>query len=111
MEFKRKPSDAVWQGAMRSEVMEAVRLAPSATNSQPWRFTVDDHRLTVFRDTAALSIIPPSRKPFFNTIDVGISLCFLELALTHAGLHFERTITKPSRGGRLEELAVYQLDQ
>jgi nitroreductase len=63
--------------------LEPVRLAPSATNSQPWHFSGDGDALLVSRERLGLL-----REPFMgrmNQIDIGIALCHLDLSLSHCG--------------------------
>ena len=52
------------------ELTLAVRMAPSAMNAQPWRFTLENER--TLRIAVALST---------QRVDLGIALCHAELAL------------------------------
>lgn len=90
--FKRKEISELWDGGFDTAVKDAVRLSPSACNSQPWRYESKGDNITVYRYTKAKSIMPPLVKPYFNTIDIGISLCHLEAALEHEGYVFTREI-------------------
>ncbi|MBM7624630.1 nitroreductase family protein [Sporohalobacter salinus] len=60
------------------EIFEAVRVAPSAANSQPWRFELDGEKIHVFLDNRGLI------KSYFlgeiNKVDIGIALKHLEIA-------------------------------
>jgi nitroreductase len=59
--------------------LEAARLAPSASNRQPWRFDVRDDSITVFVRT---------RGPEFNVskrLDCGIAMLHLEVAAADCG--------------------------
>ncbi len=109
-EFKRKSKEEIWQGEFDSDVMEAVRLAPSAMNTQSWRFVSDKQQIKVYRSNKIRSFIPVSFLGYFNTIDLGISLCFLEIALQYKGYQFERQLTEveKSKSG-LVEIATYQI--
>ncbi len=55
-------------------MMQAARMAPSAVNSQPWRFMVYQNRIHVF---AKKEKLPFSR---FTAFDIGIALCHISLA-------------------------------
>ena len=57
--------------------LEAVRLAPSATNSQPWHFLHDGEQLHVYQVIQG----PLKRMTLgrMNCIDMGIALCHLAL--------------------------------
>lgn len=55
--------------------LEALRLAPSATNSQPWFVTHDGDTLHVWREE--LGLIKQRTLGRMNKIDTGIGLCHL----------------------------------
>lgn len=80
-EFRRKPMDRVTDLAdsKSQELLEAVRLAPSASNSQPWFVTGDDDGFKFGRDK--LGLIKSVLYDKMNLIDMGIALCHFELAL------------------------------
>lgn len=62
--------------------LEAVRLAPSASNTQPWRVVMrDENTLHFFYKEASK----------FSAIDMGIALCHFEMACRelNMGGHFE----------------------
>ena len=102
-EYSRKELSDIWTGKAMPEVARAVRLAPSACNSQPWRFLAAEDKLEIWQETKYMTIMPPQKKAYFNAIDMGILLCFLELSLAHEGISFERKLCKPNdkQGTRL----------
>lgn len=105
-EFRRKTGEEIWPGG--GETAETVRLAPSACNSQPWRFVREAGVLRVFRETELRTIIPRSRRPLFNGIDLGISLFYLETALKHQGRAFTRRLLPDGKmQGSLVPIAEY----
>ena len=55
--------------------LEALRLAPSATNSQPWYVTHDGDTLHIWREE--LGLIKQRTLGRMNKIDMGIGLCHL----------------------------------
>ncbi len=55
--------------------LEAVRLAPSAINLQPWRFSGTPERIT----------LRATRRTAFTAIDLGIAMVHFSLAAEHAG--------------------------
>lgn len=55
--------------------LEALRLAPSATNSQPWFVTHDGDTLHIWREE--LGLIKQRTLGRMNKIDIGIGLCHL----------------------------------
>jgi hypothetical protein len=61
--------------------LNAARLAPSATNRQPWKFDVDDRSITVNVRT---------NSPDFNVskrLDCGIAMIHIEIAALNFGIH------------------------
>lgn len=111
-DFRRKPLADIWSGAFDPLVTEAVRLAPSACNSQPWRFASAEHKIQVYRDPKAKSFIPPGQRAFLNTIDVGISLCFLDVALQHGDYAYSRVLQTADKAARgWLRLAEYLIDE
>jgi len=112
-EFRRKQLGAVWSGVFDPEVAAAARLAPSACNSQPWRFTSAGGQIQVYRNPHAKSFIPPGgKRRFFNSIDLGISLCFLDIALLHGDYAFNRTLAaEEETGPGLIKIAEYQISR
>ena len=88
---KRKPLDEIWQGEL-TEYANIVRFAPSACNSQPWIVENHGDRLSVYRykKPGKRGIMPAAKVSFYNRIDMGIFLCFLELCLEREGILFDR---------------------
>lgn len=58
------------------EVLENVRLAPSAVNKQPWKIIKENNNLHIYNDS----------KIDMNKIDIGIALSHLELTAKEKGL-------------------------
>lgn len=108
-QFRRKSKAEIWQGDFDPDVVEAVRLAPSACNSQPWRVSCDGNQIKVYRNTKVKSFVPFVNLSNFNPIDMGICLYFLETALAHKGYAFERTLLpqQEDSGQSLIEIAKY----
>jgi len=109
-EFKRMNTKDIWQGTFDPEVQEALRLAPSASNTQPWRVFGEGKRISVFRGTNLKTFLSAKLLPYFNTIDMGIALFILETALLEKGYRFDRTIKPdeaPDKG--LVKVAEYRL--
>ena len=108
--FNRKGIDEIWKGEFDLDIKEAVRIAPSACNTQPWRIVSEDSSIKVYRNTKIKSFIPASKIPYYNSIDIGICLCFLEVALLQKGYEFERTlITDGKLDAGLVEVAEYRV--
>ncbi len=90
---KRKDIAEIWEGDLIEGVSEIVRFAPSACNTQPW-YVKNEKILSVYRYLKAgkRGIMPKDRISYYNRIDIGIFLCFLELCLKHEKLAFERKL-------------------
>lgn len=88
---KRKPVDEIWLGEPINGVSDIVRFAPSACNTQPWIVEHTDTALNVFRyrKQGKRGIMPADKVIFYNQIDMGIFLCFLDLCLQHEAIPYE----------------------
>ena len=88
---KRKPVDEIWLGEPLSGVSEIARFAPSACNTQPWLVEHKDNMLYVYRyrKQGKRGIMPADKVIFYNQIDMGIFLCFLDLCLQQEAIPCE----------------------
>lgn len=82
-EFKRKPVEKVTGSSCLHQLLEPVRLAPSATNSQPWFFTGDTERIHAYCKTTNILTALIYKK--MNQIDMGIALYHFYLAAYQTG--------------------------
>jgi hypothetical protein len=79
-------------GAVRAVLADAA-LAPSAHNTQPWRFAVDGHTIDLRADrTRALPVNDPYDREL--TVSCGAALCTMELAASGRG-HEVEVVTFP----------------
>jgi nitroreductase len=86
-EFKRKSTALISNITDADELLEPVRLAPSAVNSQPWFFTGNKNKLHAY--CAKLNFLKAFIYEKMNKIDMGIALCHLWLAAQNAGKDVE----------------------
>jgi len=108
---KRKALGDIWFGEDFADIGNVVRYSPSACNSQPWRVVCADHTIKVYRTTQVKSIIPKDKIPYYNSIDIGIFLCFLEITLTEKGVSFERKLCQSQEIDQdLIEIANYKIN-
>jgi hypothetical protein len=56
------------------------------------------------------SIMPKDKIPFYNLIDIGIFLYFLELALLYNHISFRKFLCREEDKTELIPIAVYNLD-
>ena len=91
---KRKELAEVWEGENFSDIGNIVRFAPSACNTQPWLVEATSNELKVYRykKEGKRGIMPKNLVIFYNQIDIGIFLCFIELCLNKNDLNFEREV-------------------
>jgi nitroreductase len=100
-EFDRKTIKEIRDKALHDELIEAARLAPSATNNQPWYFKVNENRIDVYLEKANFL-----KKIFYkkmNQIDIGIAAAHLKLAADH----FNKNNKFIFNSADAEELADY----
>lgn len=95
LEFNRKSIASISNVAGAEELLESARLAPSASNSQPWHFSGSKDSITVSREK--LNLLRASIYGKMNQIDIGISLAHLWLTCENMGktmkLDFEQATT------------------
>lgn len=86
---KRKPASEIWEGESL-HAAAIVRFAPSACNTQPWIVVHEGSRLLIYRykKRGKRGIMPVDKVLFYNRIDIGIFLFFLETCLAHEGCPF-----------------------
>lgn len=85
-DFDRKTLSEIKEGDQHYDLLEAARLAPSATNGQPWYFKTEKKKIHLFQNQ------PNFIKKFFyekmNRIDMGITLAHLWLAAVEHDYNF-----------------------
>lgn len=90
---KRKSLDEIWVGDIPAYA-DILRFAPSACNTQPWIVEKEGNTIRVYRykKLGKRGIMPADKVAFYNRIDIGIFLCFLDICLAHDGQRFERKL-------------------
>ena len=109
---KRKPAEEIWEGETIEGVTDIVRFAPSACNSQPWLVKREDDTLTVnrYRKPGKRGIMPAAAVSYYNRIDMGIFLCFLDLCLDHQKIPYRKELYADDGNDREFTLnAIYHL--
>ena len=91
---KRKEIPEIWENDNYMEIANIVRFAPSACNTQPWLVESSENELKVYRyrKEGKRGIMPKNMVKYFNQIDIGIFLCFLELCLNKNNIKFEKEV-------------------
>lgn len=90
---KRKSVEEIWEGEQIMGVTDIVRFAPSACNTQPL-LVKNKGELSVFRykKPGKRGIMPADKVSFYNRIDMGIFICYMDICLEHIGVDFEKKL-------------------
>ena len=110
---KRKELAGIWRGDYYQDIGNICRFAPSACNSQPWVVEASQKEIKVYRYKKAgkRGIMPAKMVDFYNSIDIGIFMCFLEQCLYHNGLNFKRKLVKEDNSSQELFLnAIYEIN-
>ena len=91
---KRKELSEIWTGDNYLDIANIVRFTPSACNTQPWKVEANEKEIKVYRyrKEGKRGIMPKDRVIYYNQIDIGIFLCFLELCLEHNKINYKREL-------------------
>ena len=91
---KRKELSEIWSGDNFLDIANIVRFAPSACNTQPWRVETSNKEIKVYRyrKEGKRGIMPKDKVIYYNQIDIGIFLCFLELCLEHNSISYKKEL-------------------
>jgi hypothetical protein len=72
--------------------LEAVRLAPSAVNKQPWRIIIDNNLIYFYKKP----LIKNNRAFDVEKVDLGIAMNHFVQGLKNKGLEYEFNISNPN---------------
>ncbi len=86
--FNRKPLSEIARGTVPE--LEAVRLAPSGLNGQPWYFIVENHLIHIYYKKRLGGLV--GKLYNLTNVDVGIALCHLAIATEQEGKKFHFSI-------------------
>ena len=91
---KRKELSEIWSGNKYLDIANIVRFAPSACNTQPWKVETSNKEIKVYRyrKEGKRGIMPKDKVIYYNQIDIGIFLCFLELCLEHNSISYKKEL-------------------
>ena len=109
---KRKELQEIWLGDSYLEIGNIARFAPSACNTQPWIVESSTNELKVYRykKPGKRGIMPKNMVMYFNQIDIGIFLCFLELCLEKNEIMYSKTIFDEENHENEKNLtAIYEI--
>lgn len=89
---KRKPLNEVWIGQQIHQITNVIRYAPSACNTQPWHIECNENQLLLYRIKGKWGIMPQHKISYYNRIDIGIMMFFIDVCLSHEGYTFSREL-------------------
>ena len=91
---KRKELKEIWNGDNYLDLANIVRFAPSACNTQPWlvESSVDELKVYRYKKEGQRGIMHKNMVIYFNQIDIGIFLYFLELCLEKEKIDYDREV-------------------
>lgn len=110
---KRKSLEEIWNGEYYLDIANIVRFAPSSCNTQPWKVESfnDEIKVYRYRKEGKRGIMPKKLVEYYNQIDIGIFLCFLELCLNNHNIRFKRKLyTEDNVDNEINLTAVYKLN-
>ena len=115
-EINRKKLDEIWtddltDGIDCGKLGQIARLAPSAVNSQPWKVVEEGNTLKVYREKSKIPVLADRLFKHWNKVDIGIFLCFLEVALESEGYSFERTLHPDTDSKKSVLTATYTVNK
>ena len=108
---KRKEISEIWNGDYYLDIANIVRFTPSACNTQPWVVDSSEECLKVYRyrKEGKRGIMPKDLVIYYNQIDIGIFLCFLELCLDKNKISYKREIfTEEDHEKEKNLIAIYK---
>ncbi|MBR5370470.1 MAG: nitroreductase, partial [Bacilli bacterium] len=109
---KRKELSEIWEGNSYLDIGNIVRFTPSACNTQPWRVEANEKELKVYRyrKEGKRGIMPKDMVIYYNQIDIGIFLCFLELCLEKNKIDYDREVfVEEDHENEFNLTAVYKI--
>ncbi|MGN0976525.1 MAG: nitroreductase family protein [Faecousia sp.] len=110
---KRKPPEEIWFGKDDWGIADLVRFAPSACNTQPWIVEREGQALRIcrYQKPGKRGIMPADKVEYYNRIDIGIFLLFLEVCLNHHQIGFDRVLCEDPQDAEKTLTAVYTITE
>ncbi len=109
----RKKLEEIWYTDKYQSIGNIVRYAPSSCNSQPWIVELEDNKLMVFRYKmkGKRGIMPIKDVNYYNKIDIGIFILFLDVCLEKEKILFKKEIVIDNYDDERERAlnAIYEL--
>lgn len=109
---KRKELKEFWYGDHYLDIASIVRFSPSACNTQPWIVESSQKELKVYRyrKEGKRGIMPKDKVIYYNQIDIGIFLCFLDLCLNKKGIDYNKNLyVEENPDNEKNLIAIYKI--
>ena len=109
---KRKELSEIWSRDYYLDLANIVRFTPSACNTQPWKVESKENELMIYRyrKQGKRGIMPKDKVIYYNQIDVGIFLYFVELCLEHENIKYDRELFKEEdHESEMNLTAIYRI--
>ena len=108
---ERLPIEEIWNGRHFENIVKMARYAPSACNSQMWFFKCEENKINLYRFKRENSMIPTDKLSFYNQIDLGILMLFIEVCLNYEDYSFTQNLLPEIKLENDEELvSVYNIE-
>lgn len=97
---------------MNRETLQGLRPAHATASHGRWGGRKGVHRLSL-QKAGKRGIMPADKVAYYNRIDIGIFLAFLELCMAHEEIAFERVLFSDNSDDEREEtlVAKYKLEK
>ena len=107
---KRKELKEIWNGDNYLDIANIVRFTPSACNTQPWIVdsSVNELKIYRYRKEGKRGIMPKDRVIYYNQIDIGIFLLFLDLCFKHENIVFNKELFIDDKDEEKNLVAIYE---
>ncbi len=95
LKVKRRANEEISSGFASSvvpDMLNVVKFAPSACNSQPWFLEFQNETIHLHRIRGKTGIVPLDKMAIINQVDMGIMALFLELYLQYHKITYTREI-------------------
>ena len=109
---KRKEISEIWSGDNYLDIANIVRFSPSACNTQPWKVIASKDEIKVYRyrKNGKRGIMPKDKVIYYNQIDIGIFLCFMDLCLDKENIKYNRELyVEEDSEAEMNLTAIYRI--
>ncbi len=88
----RRENSDIWNGQGSPDLINVVKYAPSACNSQPWYLEYKENKVILYRTRGKKGMMPLDKMTVINRLDLGIMILLLDLYFIHNKIHVIREL-------------------